>query len=137
MSPPRPTPAAETHTASADTNTPGNGQREITEYEQPGTGSTFGAGAQFSENEAPQDEVTARWKKPHKIDETRHKLAMGMLYLVGLVAVLPTLALMLGRWTKFTPEAFREVALVFTPVVALTSAAFGFFFASDDRNNRL
>ncbi|MGW6016341.1 hypothetical protein, partial [Streptomyces sp. NPDC055210] len=59
---------------------------------------------------------------------------VGMLWLVAVVAVLPTLGLILTHWTHFGTEAYREVSLVFTPVVALTSAAFGFFFASDDRN---
>ncbi|MDP5317360.1 hypothetical protein [Streptomyces poriferorum] len=88
----------------------------------------------ISEDLAPEHSETARLLAPHNIHETRHRLAMGMLGLVALLAVLPVLALIAGRWTKFDDESFRELSLVFTPVVALASAAFGFFFASDDRN---
>ncbi|MFF9221478.1 hypothetical protein [Streptomyces viridosporus] len=138
LSSPRPITADETRTAPAVTDTPGNSQQEIIEDEQPAEDrQVIRVAPQISEDETPQNAETAAFVGPHKIDETRHKLAMGMLWLVGLVAVLPTLALMASRWTNFTAEAYREVALVFTPVVALTSAAFGFFFASDDRNNRL
>ncbi|MFF8868007.1 hypothetical protein ACF08B_38900 [Streptomyces sp. NPDC015139] len=64
---------------------------------------------------------------------TRRKLAFGLLQLVALLAVVPTLALTFKHWTKFTSEDFRELSLIFTPVVALASAAFGFFFASDNQ----
>ncbi len=64
---------------------------------------------------------------------TRRKLAFGLLQLVAVLAVFPTLALIFKHWTKFTAEDFRELSLIFTPVVALASAAFGFFFASDSQ----
>ncbi|MFD8440352.1 hypothetical protein ACFV2I_35510 [Streptomyces microflavus] len=64
---------------------------------------------------------------------TRRKLAFGLLQLVALLAIVPTLALTFKHWTKFTSEDFRELGLIFTPVVALASAAFGFFFASDSQ----
>lgn len=88
----------------------------------------------ISEDLEPEHTETARLLAPHNIHETRHRLAMGMLGLVAVLAVLPVIALILGPWTKFDDESFREISLVFTPVVALASAAFGFFFASDDRN---
>ncbi|WP_433573945.1 hypothetical protein [Streptomyces sp. CA-251247] len=65
--------------------------------------------------------------------ETRRKLAMGLLWLVGALASLPTVALIFGHWLHFKSDDYREVSLVFTPIVALASAAFGFFFASDER----
>jgi hypothetical protein len=65
--------------------------------------------------------------------ETRRKLAMGLLWLVGALAGLPTVALIFGHWLHFKSDDYREVSLVFTPIVALASAAFGFFFASDER----
>ncbi|MCX4564678.1 hypothetical protein OHA02_52325 [Streptomyces phaeochromogenes] len=89
---------------------------------------------EFIEDEPPSSSTAVREGKPKHIDETRRTLAVGMLWLVAVVAVLPTIGLILSHWTHFGTEAYREVALVFTPVVALTSAAFGFFFASDDRN---
>ncbi|MGV2919363.1 hypothetical protein [Streptomyces alfalfae] len=139
LSSPRPTLAGEPQTAPAAPDTPGNSQQEFTEDQLPAPARAVGrvGPEQMSEDELPQTALTSDFGKPLKADETRHKLAMGMLWLVGIVAVLPTLALMASRWTDFTADAYREVALVFTPVVALTSAAFGFFFASDDRNNRL
>ncbi|MGW6009216.1 hypothetical protein [Streptomyces sp. NPDC055210] len=96
---------------------------------QPGSGQE-----EFIEDEPPGSSDAVREGKPKHIDETRRTLAVGMLWLVAVVAVLPTLGLILTHWTHFGTEAYREVSLVFTPVVALTSAAFGFFFASDDRN---
>jgi hypothetical protein len=89
---------------------------------------------EFVEDEPPGSTTAVREGKPKHIDETRRTLAVGMLWLVAVVAVLPTIGLILTHWTHFGTEAYREVSLVFTPVVALTSAAFGFFFASDDRH---
>ncbi|MFK4122485.1 hypothetical protein [Streptomyces longwoodensis] len=71
---------------------------------------------------------------PKVLDATRRTLAVGMLWLVAVMAVMPTLALVLTHWTHFKTDDYRELSLVFTPVVALTSAAFGFFFASDERH---
>jgi hypothetical protein len=138
ITPPRPTPAAESPTTPAVTNTPGIRRQEFVENLPPdplaGLSSPLGP---LIENESPQSSQTAAFGSPHAIDVTRHQLAIGMLWMVGLLAGLPTIALLAARWTHFTTDAYREVSLVFTPVVALTSAAFGFFFASDDRNNRL
>ncbi|WP_221348541.1 hypothetical protein [Streptomyces beigongshangae] len=106
-------------TPSGEELSPGTAQREFVEDETP----------------APGSRAAVREGKPKKIlDETRRTLAVGMLSLVAVIAVLPTLALVLARWTHFSTEAYRELSLVFTPVVALASAAFGFFFASDERN---
>ncbi|MFD8034821.1 hypothetical protein ACFV3F_40075 [Streptomyces sp. NPDC059717] len=91
--------------------------------------------SEFIEDEQPGSSDPLHEGRPKKIiDETRRTLAVGMLLLVAAMALLPTLALILTHWTHFGTDAYRELSLVFTPVVALTSAAFGFFFASDDRN---
>ncbi|MFJ3826040.1 hypothetical protein [Streptomyces nodosus] len=93
------------------------GRSEFIEYEKPGSSEALHKG------------------KPKKIiDETRRTLAVGMLWLVAAMAVLPTIGLVLTHWTHFGTDHYRELSLIFTPVVALTSAAFGFFFASDERN---
>ncbi|GAB2807545.1 hypothetical protein [Streptomyces daliensis] len=100
------------------------------------TDSTDPLAEEFVEDEdpAPPSRAAVREGKPQKIlDETRRTLAVGMLWLVAAIALLPTLALVLAHWTHFSIEAYRELSLVFTPVVALASAAFGFFFASDER----
>jgi hypothetical protein len=68
--------------------------------------------------------------------KTRTSLALGLLILVALLALAPTFALMFGDKLHFNTESYREVNSMFTPVIALASAAFGFFFASDDRNRR-
>jgi len=52
------------------------------------------------------------------------------------MTILPVLALLLGYWTHFTVDQFKELGLFFTPIVTLASAAFGFFFASDERDRR-
>ena len=95
---------------------------------------TLAGSTELHEDIRPDTRATSGFGSPRSIDVTRHKLAMGMLVLVGLLALLPTLAMIGGRWTHFSYESFRALNLVFTPVVALASAAFGFFFASDDRN---
>ncbi|KKD02464.1 hypothetical protein [Streptomyces sp. WM6386] len=105
---------------------------ELSEDQPPGI-----AQPEFVEDElpAPGSRAAVREGKPKKIiDETRRTLAVGMLWLVSVIAVMPTAALVLNHWTHFSTEAYRELSLVFTPVVALASAAFGFFFASDERH---
>jgi len=69
-----------------------------------------------------------------EMHQTRRRLAMGLLLLLSIMALVPTIALVLGHWTYFTVAQFSQLDLVFTPVVALASAAFGFFFASDQRD---
>ncbi|GHH78648.1 hypothetical protein GCM10018793_29690 [Streptomyces sulfonofaciens] len=78
-----------------------------------------------------------RISKQRHMNETRTRLATGLFWLVSVLAIVPSLALVFARWTHFTADAYRELGLVFTPVVALASAAFGFFFASDERNRDL
>ncbi|GAA5707653.1 hypothetical protein AQJ43_36750 [Streptomyces avermitilis] len=90
--------------------------------------------AEFVENFQPDTKDPVKKGKPETIDETRRTLAVGMLWLVAVIAVLPTIALVAAHWTHFSTDAYRELGLVFTPVVALASAAFGFFFASDERH---
>ena len=129
VSSPRPIPAPVTPEPPAAATTPGNTQQEPARANGP-----------FVEDEPPRSNETVGLSTPQTVDETvtRHRLALGMLWMVGLVAGFPTLALMATRWTHFTTDQYKEVSLVFTPIVALTSAAFGFFFASDerDRNRR-
>lgn len=92
-------------------------------------------GGEFTEDEQPGSSDPVHEGRPKKIiDQTRRTLAVGMLWLVAAMAVLPTIGLILTHWTHFGTDAYRELSLVFIPVVALTSAAFGFFFASDERN---
>ncbi|WP_210582854.1 hypothetical protein [Streptomyces sp. GESEQ-4] len=91
---------------------------EFEEDDQPDTGRTV-----LSKPFNPQEGM-------HK---TRTRLAMGLLILVGVLALAPTIALIFGDGLQFTTEDYREVNSMFTPVIALASAAFGFFFASDDR----
>ncbi|MEV7781326.1 hypothetical protein [Kitasatospora sp. NPDC088351] len=70
------------------------------------------------------------------MSQTRRLLAVGLLWIMGLLAVIPTIALVLGRWTHFGGEQLQAFAVLFTPVMALASAAFGFFFASEGSNRR-
>ncbi|MGW3100321.1 hypothetical protein ACWDCC_43605 [Streptomyces sp. NPDC001102] len=97
-------------------------------------GDTAAGTGEFIENEQPSSGDPVHEGIPKVLDETRRTLAVGMLWLVAVMAVMPTLALVLTHWTHFKTDDYRELSLVFTPVVALTSAAFGFFFASDERH---
>ncbi|MGA4850868.1 hypothetical protein ACOBQB_33215 [Streptomyces sp. G5(2025)] len=138
VSAPRPVTAAETASPPDAAGEPEESGQGFVEDETPGgDGDPAFGPRQLSENESPENREVVGLREPRKIDETRHTLAMGLLWLVGLIAGAPTLALLAGHWTHFSTEAYREVSLVFTPVVALASAAFGFFFASDDRSPRL
>ncbi|GAA2090816.1 hypothetical protein GCM10009801_56050 [Streptomyces albiaxialis] len=87
---------------------------------------------ELSEDEPPGEAQVFSTPEMH-IHETRRALALRLFWLVGVIAVLPVLALIFQRWTKFSDADFREVSTLFTPVVALASAAFGFFFGSDQR----
>ncbi|MFF8991682.1 hypothetical protein ACF09H_17395 [Streptomyces sp. NPDC014983] len=90
---------------------------------------------EFIEDEQPGSVEPVHEGEPKKIiDRTRRTLAVGMLWLVAALALLPTIGLIFTHWTHFSTDDYKELSLVFTPVVALTSAAFGFFFASDERN---
>ncbi|MFZ4145485.1 hypothetical protein ACOZDZ_33035 [Streptomyces griseoincarnatus] len=94
---------------------------------------------EFVEDAQPRrDEVVGdRPFNPQEgMHKTRTQLAMGLLLLVGLLALAPTVALIFGKQLEFTADAYREVNAMFTPVIALASAAFGFFFASDQHNRR-
>ncbi|MDF3291554.1 hypothetical protein [Streptomyces silvisoli] len=109
-------------------------QGPVTRGGQPAVRST-----EFVEDVAPAPAGTGtddflKIRTQEHMNETRRALAKGMLWMVGILAVFPMVALVFGHWTHFTVDSFRELSLVFTPVVALASAAFGFFFASDDRN---
>ncbi|MFI9204747.1 hypothetical protein [Streptomyces sp. NPDC053048] len=100
----------------------------------PPAGRTLG---EFEEDLQPNttvrdDQVVG--SRERRMHETRRTLAVGLLWLVGLLSGMPTLALVLGHWTHFKSDDYREISLVITPIVALASAAFGFFFASDERN---
>jgi hypothetical protein len=72
----------------------------------------------------------------NNVHKTRKWLAIGLFWLVGLMTMLPITALVFGHWTHFTVGQFKELGLFFTPIVTLASAAFGFFFATDDRERR-
>jgi hypothetical protein len=107
---------------------PGAGlDTEFTEDVPPGQ-------TEFVEDVQPETKDPVKKGKPETVDETRRTLAVGMLWLVAVIAVLPTIGLVAAHWTHFGTDAYRELGLVFTPVVALASAAFGFFFASDERH---
>ncbi|MCX5355879.1 hypothetical protein [Streptomyces mirabilis] len=93
-----------------------------------------GQDTEFTEDVQPETKDPVKKGKPETVDETRRTLAVGMLWLVAVIAVLPTIGLVAAHWTHFSTDAYRELGLVFTPVVALASAAFGFFFASDERH---
>jgi hypothetical protein len=66
---------------------------------------------------------------------TRRHLALGLLVLVGAAALLPELAFVLKRWTRLDAKEFQDLAIFFTPLVTLASAAFGFFFGSERDNS--
>lgn len=97
-------------------------------------------GGEFIEDQRPTRDTVLRqkeWNAQQSMHQTRTLLALGLLILVGLLALVPTIALMFGTKLHFNAESYREVNSMFTPVIALASAAFGFFFASsDDRNRR-
>ena len=97
-------------------------------------------GGEFIEDQRPTRDTVLRqkeWNAQQSMHKTRTWLALGLLILVGLLALAPTTALMFGNKLHFNAESYREVNSMFTPVIALASAAFGFFFASsDDRNRR-
>ncbi|WP_030686716.1 hypothetical protein [Streptomyces sp. NRRL B-1347] len=100
------------------------------------------AGPALIEDEPPSAAGldTENWLKISKqrhMNETRRVLALGLFWLVCVLAVVPSLALVFSHWTHFKADNYRELSLVFTPVVALASAAFGFFFASDERSRDL
>jgi hypothetical protein len=91
---------------------------------------------EFEENDQPdtgRTVVSKPFNPQEGMHKTRTRLAMGLLILVGVLALAPTIALIFGDRLHFTSEDYREVNSMFTPVIALASAAFGFFFASDDR----
>ncbi|NGO71188.1 hypothetical protein [Streptomyces boncukensis] len=98
-------------------------------------GPAYVVSGELREDEPPSQGQVYSTPEMH-IHQTRRALAIRLFWLVAVVAVLPILALILQRWTKFTEADFREVSTLFTPVVALASAAFGFFFGSDQRNSR-
>ncbi|GHE57600.1 hypothetical protein GCM10018785_28480 [Streptomyces longispororuber] len=109
---------------------------------QSGGGAAVQPEASLTEYELPSPAGldTENWLKISKqrhMNETRRMLAVGLFWLVCVLAVVPSLALVFGHWTHFKADNYRELSLVFTPVVALASAAFGFFFASDERNRDL
>ncbi|MEV0443055.1 hypothetical protein AB0I84_11330 [Streptomyces spectabilis] len=108
----------------------------------PGAAGPTAAGPALIEDEPPSPAGldTENWLKISKqrhMNETRRTLALGLFWLVCVLAVVPSLALVFGHWTHFKADNYRELSLVFTPVVALASAAFGFFFASDERHRDL
>ncbi|GGV48005.1 hypothetical protein [Streptomyces spectabilis] len=116
----------------------------LREHIQPGGPGAEGpaAGPALIEDEPPSPAGldTENWLKISKqrhMNETRRTLALGLFWLVCVLAVVPSLALVFSHWTHFKADNYRELSLVFTPVVALASAAFGFFFASDERHRDL
>ncbi|QDQ12322.1 hypothetical protein [Streptomyces spectabilis] len=116
--------------------------RERSQPGDPGAERPTAAGPSLIEDEPPSAAGldTENWLKISKqrhMNETRRTLALGLFWLVCVLAVVPSLALVFSHWTRFEADNYRELSLVFTPVVALASAAFGFFFASDERNRDL
>lgn len=63
-------------------------------------------------------------------ERTRRHLAVGLLVLVGMMALAAEAAYIFG---KIPGDGLREVSVLFTPVVTLASAAFGFFFGREIR----
>jgi hypothetical protein len=63
-------------------------------------------------------------------ERTRRHLAVGLLILVAVMAVAGEAAFIFGR---ISADGIREVSILFTPIVTLASAAFGFFFGRDGR----
>lgn len=90
---------------------------------------------EFEENVLPTAPEPATWMRTKELhmSETRRTLAVGLLWVVALLSGVPTAALIAGHWLHFTGDDYQKVSLMFTPIVALASAAFGFFFASDER----
>ncbi|WP_405717259.1 hypothetical protein OG607_44970 [Streptomyces sp. NBC_01537] len=92
--------------------------------------------ADLSEDEPPAPSAglggIVRLQPPPHREHTRRFLAIGLLLLVALQVLLAETAFVFDK--DFTPEKFRELSLLFTPVVTLASAAFGFFFGSASAN---
>ncbi|WP_225850259.1 hypothetical protein [Streptomyces sp. HPF1205] len=90
---------------------------------------------EFTEHDPPAS-TGADWIRTKELhmSETRRTLAVGLLWVVAGLSGVPTAALIAGHWLHFTGDDYQKVSLMFTPIVALASAAFGFFFASDERN---
>lgn len=102
---------------------------------------------EFTENQLPpegdawREDSIPLWgpyrpsEKAYHPDYTRHRIAVGLLLILVTMALLPTLALILNQWIGFSDAEFREINLLFTPIVALASAAFGFYFASPSKRD--
>ncbi|MFE5680253.1 hypothetical protein ACFQ7B_35585 [Streptomyces erythrochromogenes] len=102
---------------------------ELSENEVPGT-------RELVEDYTPYiGETSILAPPPSHTDKTRRVIALGLLGLLGFLAVAAFAALIFGSWPKFTAEQFRELNLFFTPIVALASAAFGFYFGSDPKTS--
>jgi hypothetical protein len=88
--------------------------------------------ADLSEDEPPAPSAglggIVRLEPPPHREHTRRFLAIGLLVLVALQVLFAEAAFVFDK--DFTAEKFRELSLLFTPVVTLASAAFGFFFGS-------
>ncbi len=115
--------------------------RELAEDVSPASPAQSPVQRELSEDEAPRSRLeilqavhTAR--QQDDLHRTRRWLAIALFWLVAVMTILPVLALLLGYWTHFTVDQFKELGLFFTPIVTLASAAFGFFFASDERDRR-
>jgi hypothetical protein len=114
----------------------GRSMNEFEESVTPGSGNPVTAMGEFNEDVTPLSGNPVRTSSIEwDVQKTRRWLALGLLVLVGLLSFVPTVALIFGDKLHFTSEEYREVTSMVTPVVALASAAFGFFFASDDRKH--
>jgi hypothetical protein len=102
-------------------------------------------GLDYTEYEDPaetgkQTLATRKWeheaRQQTSLHATRTWLAIGFFWLVAVMTMLPIGALVFSHWSHFTVDEFKELGLFFTPIVTLAGAAFGFFFATDDRKSR-
>lgn len=82
---------------------------------------------EITENEDPKPGIDVKTKTVGRLREyTRRYLAFTLLIIVGLVALGSGIA----SWIHYTPDGERDfLEAVFSPLVALTGPALGFFFA--------
>ncbi|MEW6747903.1 MAG: hypothetical protein AB1486_34720 [Planctomycetota bacterium] len=79
------------------------------------------------ERELPEEDRVFRVKTRHR-EVTRRHLALGLLIILGIMALSGQGAYIAGL---LTADEFRDLSTLFTPVVTLAGAAFGFFFGRE------
>src|SRR5882672_7706672 len=63
--------------------------------------------------------------QPRTRERTRSVLAVGLLIVVAVMILSAEFAVI---FHKLAPSPLRDLSLIFTPIITLASAAFGFFF---------